>query len=223
MPAVSDRLVLREILRLVDLANVVVIRADAGQQTLRPDRFGRVLRQRANQQTVVVRAGRFGRQQAQQRLAGIAPLQQRHVRADLEDPLDTRQDAFNDEGRRHCRAGRRQSLRHKREPERLTVDEPGGQGREQCEQGRGGADRHDPAAVADIVQPDEKRGGNDHQDEEEAHVLPRGQRNQHRQTCRHRRSAVAGVDDAQNAGGEGLHTNRVIRVAGSHEDSPRNG
>ena len=69
-------LVLDERERVRQLADVVVVGRDAGQQRVGPDRLRRPLREVSDHQRVVVRPGRLDEQPAQQRLRRVGELEQ---------------------------------------------------------------------------------------------------------------------------------------------------
>ena len=68
-------LVLDEVVGLVDLADVVVVAADAAQQRVAADRLGRGLRDGGDLDAVVVGARRLDRESAQQRQAAVGELE----------------------------------------------------------------------------------------------------------------------------------------------------
>ncbi len=67
------RLILHEVLRLAKLADVVVVRADTSQQSVRADRIARRFGEIRHRNRVRVRAGRLEAQPSQQRLVEIRP------------------------------------------------------------------------------------------------------------------------------------------------------
>ena len=72
------RLVLDEGPRPLEFADVVVVGGDANQQRIGADHLSRALGEIADHDAVVIRAGRFHQQAAQQRLGGIGQLEQLH-------------------------------------------------------------------------------------------------------------------------------------------------
>ena len=103
-------LVLDERERVRELADVVVVGRDAGDERVGADRLGRALGQVADHQRVVVRARRLDEQPAQQRLRRVRQLEQLEDGEDPEDRAEHRERA----DRGHARAGRR---RRRREPQ----------------------------------------------------------------------------------------------------------
>ena len=69
-------LVLDERQRVRELADVVVVRGDAGQQRVGSDRLGRPLGEVADHERVVVGPRRLDEEPAQQRLRGVGQLEQ---------------------------------------------------------------------------------------------------------------------------------------------------
>ena len=79
--------VLHEVLRLLDFPNVVVIRADPGQQAVGPDGLSRSFGQIAHNNAVVIGAWGPEDQLSQERVVEVAELQQFNVGGDVEQPL----------------------------------------------------------------------------------------------------------------------------------------
>ena len=90
---VAAGLVLDERERVRELADVVVVRRDAGEQRIGADRLGRALREVADHQRVVVRAGRLDEEPAQQRLRRVRQLEQLEHREDPEHVAEHRERA----------------------------------------------------------------------------------------------------------------------------------
>src|SRR5688572_10833690 len=76
------RLVLDEVLGLLQLADVVIERTDPREQPVRADRIGGALGEVRDGDRVRVRARRFEREAAQQRPVEVGPFEQREVRVD---------------------------------------------------------------------------------------------------------------------------------------------
>ena len=94
-------LVLDERERVGQLADVVVVGRDAGQERIGADRLGGALGEVADHQRVVVRARRLEQQPAQQRLRRVGQLEQLERGGDAEEVAEDRERA--DSGQRHCR------------------------------------------------------------------------------------------------------------------------
>ena len=99
-------LVLDERERVRELADVVVVGRDAGQQRVGADRLGGALGEVADHQRVVVRPGRLDEQPAQQRLRRVGQLQQLEHGQDPEHRAEHRE--------RADRGDRRAAGRHRR-------------------------------------------------------------------------------------------------------------
>ena len=83
--------VLAEILRAADLADVVQIASDAGEQGIRADLRRSRFRHVADERAVVIGPGRLHRELPEQRLVLVGPFAQPQVRRHVEELLDVRE------------------------------------------------------------------------------------------------------------------------------------
>ncbi len=86
----ATALILDEIQRLAELADIVVVGADATQEAVGLDRVARRFRHDADGQRMVKRARRLLRKRRKERFVRIAQFQQRHRRGDAENLFDAR-------------------------------------------------------------------------------------------------------------------------------------
>ena len=106
-------IVLGEVLRHRQLADIVKERAGLRLQRIRPDRPRRVLDQRGDHEAVEEGPGSLALQPFKQRVVVIAEHHQRHVRADVEDDLECE----NQDQRQNRRRRRIRKCDHRRLPE----------------------------------------------------------------------------------------------------------
>ena len=99
MDVVAAGLVLDERLRVGQLADVVVVGRDAGDQRIGADRLGGPLGEVADHERVVVRARRLDQQPAQEWLRRVGQLEQLEDRQDPEQVADHREAADRGDGR----------------------------------------------------------------------------------------------------------------------------
>jgi len=99
VPVIRVRLVFNEILRFFQLADIMVVRADLGKQSIGADCFSRRFRERRNDNAVMICARRFNNHLLKKRLVEIGQLQQFDIRNKTEQAFKQRRDP------RHKNAG----------------------------------------------------------------------------------------------------------------------
>ena len=120
--------VLGEIFRLHQLADVVKIGADAAKRRVRADAFGGGFGQIRDDEAVMIRAGRFDRHSAQQRMIEIGRFQPGNVGRDLEQMFEEWQRAADQHGGHNSIADRASALQADHAPivghRRKQIDRP---------------------------------------------------------------------------------------------------
>ena len=205
-------LVFDEVLWFGELADVVVVSADAAEEAVGTDGGGGGFGHDADGEGVVEGAGGFLLKAAEERLVGVAEFEQGHGGGDLEDAFDGGEDGECEHGDADAGEGGGEALHA--DGAGVGGDEPGGpdiadharetEGPDHGEGGDGGdeADLNETATSADFLEGEAEDGGTAEHRKVEVDVLAEGDGDQKAVNGGDAEGEALVVGDDENDGGE---------------------